>query len=89
MDPGAGDAGGTIGAPLADPSNLIDDLATWASQRIAVYAEASKTVVSKVIDTEYSGDDFAADVSAGWKRLVEDVTTLLAVLPKPPTDGSS
>jgi hypothetical protein len=66
---------------VADPLNLIDAMAAWAKGRITVYAEAGKTTMQHVADGTYNGDELAKDLGAAVKRLSDDVTTFLAVLP--------
>ena len=74
---------------MADAPNLIDSLATWATQRIAVYADASKVTLNHVANGTYTGDEFAKDMSGAWKRLSDDFTTLLAALPTTGDDGTT
>ena len=69
---------------MADPKDMIDDLATWASQRMTAYANAAKDTLDHVVDNDYTGAEFSADVTAAWKRVGEDITSLLAILPAPP-----
>lgn len=70
---------------MPDPKDLIDDLATWAGQRITAHASAAKDLLDHLVDNDYTGNEFAADMTAAWKRVSEDISTLLAILPQPPT----
>ncbi len=68
---------------MADPKDLIDKLSTYATARMAVYAEAAKDTADKLASGDYTGAEFADDVSKGWKRMAEDVSELLKILPPP------
>jgi hypothetical protein len=67
-----------------DLGKMVDDIAAWATARITAYADASKTTMTKMMDTSYTGDDLSADLAAAWARLAEDVTSFMKVIPGVP-----
>jgi hypothetical protein len=64
-----------------DLTKMVDDIASWATSRIAAYAAASKDTMTKVADGEYTGDELSSDLSAAWARLAEDVVSFMKLMP--------
>ena len=77
-----------------DINNLVDDITTWATARMGVYAEASKVLMTKVIDGNYTGDELSKELAGAWARLAEDVSSFVEAVPLlgnliPPADGTT
>jgi hypothetical protein len=62
---------------MPDYTNIVDNYTKWATERMAVYANAYKASLAKIAGGQYGAHDLTNDLAAAWVRMTEDVATLM------------